>query len=141
MRTGRLIGCALFRRSGGAARYAVGPAALLFMAPMKEEMRRSRYVVSGCDGGWQVRRANSRVTETFPSKAQALCAAIELTEKDGARGDASEVLVRHAIASSRSGSTAKTCIPTTQQDPLAESSQDDAALNVANRTLRSGQND
>ena len=95
MRTGRLVGCALFRRSGGAARYAVGPAALLFIAPMKEEMRRSRYVVSGCDGEWQVRRANSRVTETFPSKAHALCAAIELAEKDGARGDAPAVLVRH----------------------------------------------
>jgi hypothetical protein len=31
----------------------------------------------------------------FPSKAQALCAAIELAEKDGKRGHAPEVLVRH----------------------------------------------
>jgi hypothetical protein len=30
-----------------------------------------------------------------PSKAQALCAAIELAEKDGARGEAPEMLVRH----------------------------------------------
>ena len=58
-------------------------------------MRSSQYVVSGHDSEWEVRRANSRVTETFPSKAQALCAAIELAEKDGARGDAPEVLVRH----------------------------------------------
>ena len=31
----------------------------------------------------------------FPSKAQALCAAIGLAEKDGKRGHAPEVLVRH----------------------------------------------
>ena len=65
------------------------------MAPIEEEMRRSRYVVSGCDSEWEVRKANSCVTETFPSKAQALCAAIELAEKDGVRGEAPEVLVRH----------------------------------------------
>ena len=35
------------------------------------------------------------MTATFPSKAQALCAAIELAEKDGVRGHAPEVLVRH----------------------------------------------
>ena len=34
-------------------------------------------------------------TATFPSKAQALCAAIELAERDGERGHAPEVLVRH----------------------------------------------
>jgi hypothetical protein len=61
-------------------------------------MRRSRYVVSGRDSEWAVRRANGRVTVTFPSKAQALCAAIELAEKDGARGEAPEVLVRHEDA-------------------------------------------
>jgi Uncharacterized protein conserved in bacteria (DUF2188) len=58
-------------------------------------MQRSQYVVSGRGNEWQVRRANGRVMEIFPSKAQALCAAIELAEKDGALGEAPEVLVRH----------------------------------------------
>jgi Uncharacterized protein conserved in bacteria (DUF2188) len=61
----------------------------------KKNTKASVVVVSGRNSEWEVRRANSRVTETFPSKAQALCAAIELAEKDGARGDAPGVLVRH----------------------------------------------
>jgi hypothetical protein len=95
MRAGWLVGCALFRRSGGAVRYAVGRAAYCCLCPLEENVRRSRYVVSGRGGEWQVRRTNSRVTETFPSKARALCAAIELAQKGGARGEAPEVLVRH----------------------------------------------
>ena len=58
-------------------------------------MERSRYVVSGHDNGWQVRTASRSITEVFPSKAQALCAAIELAESDGARKGASVVVVRH----------------------------------------------
>jgi len=47
------------------------------------------------DGEWQIKNAYRHVTSTFPSKAQALCAAIELAEKDGNRGHKPEVLVRH----------------------------------------------
>jgi len=58
-------------------------------------MRKSRYVVMNQDGGWQARNAYRHVTSIFPSKAQALSAAIELAEKDGEHGHAPEVLVRH----------------------------------------------
>jgi hypothetical protein len=58
-------------------------------------MHKSRYVVMNQDGGWQIRNAYRHVTSIFPSKAQALCAAIELAEKDGEHGHAPEVLVRH----------------------------------------------
>ena len=58
-------------------------------------MRKSRYVVMNQDGGWQIRNASRHVTSIFPSKAQALSAAIELAEKDGEHGHAPEVLVRH----------------------------------------------
>ena len=43
----------------------------------------------------KIRNAHRHVTATFPSKAQALSAAIELAEEDGERGHAPEVLVRH----------------------------------------------
>jgi hypothetical protein len=42
-----------------------------------------------------IKNAHRPETAGFPSKAQALCAAIELAEKDGDRGHAAEVLVRH----------------------------------------------
>jgi hypothetical protein len=58
-------------------------------------LHKSQYVVMNQNGGWQIRNARRHVTATFPSKAQALCAAIELAEKDGERGHAPEVLVRH----------------------------------------------
>ena len=58
-------------------------------------MLKSRYVVMNQNGGWQIRNAHRHVTATFPSKAQALCGAIELAEEDGERGHAPEVLVRH----------------------------------------------
>ncbi len=58
-------------------------------------MHKSRYVVIRQDGGWQIKNAYRQVTSTFPSKAQALCTAIELAEKDGNRGHTPEVLVRH----------------------------------------------
>jgi hypothetical protein len=62
---------------------------------LEEAMHKSRYVVMQKDGEWQIKSAYRQVTSTFPSKAQALCAAIELAEKDGNRGHAPEVLVRH----------------------------------------------
>jgi hypothetical protein len=49
-------------------------------------MRKSRYVVMNQDGGWQIRNAYRHVTSIFPSKAQALSAAIELARKDGDGG-------------------------------------------------------
>jgi hypothetical protein len=60
----------------------------------EEALHKSRYVVIH-EGGWQIRNAHRRVAATFPTKAQALCAAIELAERDGGHGQAPEVLVRH----------------------------------------------
>jgi hypothetical protein len=62
---------------------------------LEEKLHKSRYVVINHDGAWEIKNAHRRVTATFPSKAQALCAAIELAEHDGVRGHAPEVLVRH----------------------------------------------
>ena len=93
VRGGRLFGRALCRRSGGKLYDAIGASP---PAPFRrEQLRRSRYVVSGQGSLWHVRKANCRLSEAFLSKAQALCAAIELAEKDGARGEAPEMLVRH----------------------------------------------
>ena len=61
----------------------------------EETKHKSRYVVTTQDGGWQIRNVHHHVAATFPSKAQALCAAVELAEKDGGRGHAPEVVVRH----------------------------------------------
>jgi hypothetical protein len=62
---------------------------------LEEKLHKSRYVVINHDGAWEIKNAHRRVTATFPSKAQALCAAIELAEHDGVDGHAPEVLVRH----------------------------------------------
>jgi hypothetical protein len=62
---------------------------------LEEALHKSRYVVMNQNGGWQIRNAHCHVIANFPSKAQALCAAIELAEMDGKRGHAPEVLVRH----------------------------------------------
>jgi hypothetical protein len=61
----------------------------------EEDVRKSRYIVLNHHGVWQIKNAGSCVTATFPSKAQALCAAIELAEQEGVRGHSPEVLVRH----------------------------------------------
>jgi hypothetical protein len=42
-----------------------------------------------------VRSASRRCAETYASKTQALCAAIEFAEADGRQGHRAEVLVRH----------------------------------------------
>jgi hypothetical protein len=52
----------------------------------EEDVRKSRYIVLNHHGVWQIKNAGSCVTATFPSKAQALCAAIELAEQEGVRG-------------------------------------------------------
>jgi len=62
---------------------------------LEAAMSRSRYVDVNHEGDWQVRNVHRRVASSFPSKAQALCAAIELAEKDGEGGQSPEVLVRH----------------------------------------------
>ena len=62
---------------------------------LEAAMSRSRYVDVNHEGDWQVRNVQRRVASSFPSKAQALCAAIELAEKDGEGGQSPEVLVRH----------------------------------------------
>jgi hypothetical protein len=62
---------------------------------LEEKVRKSRYIVLNHDGAWEIKNARGRVTATYPSKAQALCAAIELAEQEGVRGQSPEVLVRH----------------------------------------------
>jgi hypothetical protein len=62
---------------------------------LEEELHKSRYVVMHQDGEWLIRNAYRHVGAAYPSKAQALCAAVELAEMDGRRGHAPEVLVRH----------------------------------------------
>jgi hypothetical protein len=58
-------------------------------------VHRLRYVVLQEGNEWHIRSANHLFTDSFPSKAQALRAAIGLAERDGERGHAPEVLVRH----------------------------------------------
>jgi hypothetical protein len=58
-------------------------------------MHKSRYVVLCENGGWRIKNAHRHLTASYTSKAQALSAAIGLAEKDGERGQAPEVLVRH----------------------------------------------
>jgi hypothetical protein len=84
------------------------------------------------NGGWQIRNVYRHVTSIFPSKAQALCAAIELAEKDRERGHAPEVLVRHGmIASSPSGCMETICIRMTRRDRPGRNSRDAVAPRVA----------
>ena len=71
---------------------------------MEEALLKSRYVVMNQNGGWQIRNAHRHVTATFPSKAQALCAAIELAEEDGERGHAPEVPAVKSVLNLRRGS-------------------------------------
>jgi hypothetical protein len=69
------------------------PGVVVKMSSNEEEaLHRSRYVVLNQDGGWQIRTAHRHVASTFPSKQQALSAAIDLAEEDG---HAAEVMVRH----------------------------------------------
>ena len=58
-------------------------------------MDRPRYVVLNQGGEWRVRQASRRISGYYASKSQALCAAIELAEQDGAHGSFAEVIVRH----------------------------------------------
>jgi len=58
-------------------------------------MRKPKYVVVNIEGEWRIRRAGRHFEETYASKTQALCAAIEFAEKDGNEGRPAEVLVRH----------------------------------------------
>jgi hypothetical protein len=57
-------------------------------------MQRSRYVIINQDGEWRIRQAGRHFSTPFPSKVEALCAAIQLAEKDGEQGQYAEVLVR-----------------------------------------------
>jgi hypothetical protein len=58
-------------------------------------MHKPRYVVVNIEGEWRIRQAGRHFKEAYPSKAQALCAAIEFAEQDGDEGLTAEVLVRH----------------------------------------------
>jgi hypothetical protein len=85
----------------------------------EEALHKSRYVVIH-EGGWQIRNAHRRVAATFPTKAQALCAAIELAK--GTVGTVKRLKFlsgMRTIVSSRSGSTGTICIRTMRRVRLA----------------------
>jgi hypothetical protein len=52
-----------------------------------------RYIVVADDGQWMIVRSCRRHPKPYPSKTQAVCAAIALAENDADAG--AEVLVRH----------------------------------------------
>jgi hypothetical protein len=58
-------------------------------------MNHLRYVVLRREGEWKIVQAGRRYSGSYPSKRQALCAAIEFAELDGRAGRRVEVLVRH----------------------------------------------
>jgi hypothetical protein len=58
-------------------------------------MHKPRYVVVNQEGEWHIRQAGRHFSASYPSKSQALCAAIEFAEKEGDQGYSTEVLVRH----------------------------------------------
>ena len=54
-----------------------------------------RYVVVRREADWEIVQGGRRFSGAYPSKRQALCAAIEYAERDGRSGRQVEVLVRH----------------------------------------------
>ena len=58
-------------------------------------MHNLRYVVWDYEGEWKIVRGGRRFSGSYPSKSQAMCAAIECAEKDAHTGQPAEVLVRH----------------------------------------------
>jgi hypothetical protein len=58
-------------------------------------MNHLRYVVVRRDAEWEIVQGGRRFPNAYPSKRQALCAAIEFAERDGHAGRRVEVLVRN----------------------------------------------
>jgi Uncharacterized protein conserved in bacteria (DUF2188) len=58
-------------------------------------MQHLRYVVLSQDESWNVIRGHRRLSQSYASKTQAMCAAIEFAERDSASGRRTEVVVRH----------------------------------------------
>jgi hypothetical protein len=58
-------------------------------------MNHLRYVVVRREVEWKIVQGGRRYSGSYPSKGQALCAAIEFAEKDGCAGHLVEVLVGH----------------------------------------------
>lgn len=58
-------------------------------------MHSARYVVLNQDGHWKIVQGGRRYSGSYPSKMQAMCAAIEYAERDGGAGFEAKVLVRH----------------------------------------------
>jgi hypothetical protein len=56
-------------------------------------MNHLRYVVVRREGEWEIVQGGRRYSDTYPSKAQALYAAIGFAEKEGHAGRRVEVLV------------------------------------------------
>jgi hypothetical protein len=54
-------------------------------------MHGPRYIVASAGAKWKIVRGGSRGVASYPSKTQAICAAIELAEHDAG----AEVVVRH----------------------------------------------
>jgi hypothetical protein len=58
-------------------------------------MQNLRYVVWEHEYHWKIIRGHQRLSNSYVSKTQAMSAAIEFAEKDGASGRTPEVVVRH----------------------------------------------
>jgi len=53
-----------------------------------------RYVIVRREAEWKIVQGGRRYSDSYPSKRQALCAAIALAQRDGHAGRHVEVLVR-----------------------------------------------
>jgi hypothetical protein len=53
-----------------------------------------RYVIVRREAEWKIVQGGRRYSDSYPSERQALCAAIELAQRDGHAGRRVEVLVR-----------------------------------------------
>jgi hypothetical protein len=58
-------------------------------------MNKPRYVVISQEGEWRIKQAGRHFSDSYASKTQAVCAAIEFAEQDSKEGRHAEVMVRH----------------------------------------------
>jgi hypothetical protein len=61
----------------------------------RQPMNHLRYVVVRREGEWNIVQGGHRYADAYPSKRQALCAAITFAEREGQSGRRVEVLVGH----------------------------------------------
>jgi hypothetical protein len=75
--------------------FAIVALSLDAQLPNEKLMNHLRYVVVRREAEWTIVQGGRRYSGSYPSKRQAVCAAIEFGEKDGHAGRRVEVLVGH----------------------------------------------